>query len=104
MLNMEIPQKAKFILYAFFAFLIIAFIVFNSNGLLKFFSLKSQITQIEEQIKEVDVKLDSLNNEIDLLKNSDKKIEQVAREKYNMHKKNETPIRIEKVTQEENSD
>ena len=104
MLNFEISQRVRLYLYALVAFLIIAFIVFNSDGLLKYFSLKSQISEIEEQIEKVEAKLDSLNNEIELLKNSDKKIEQVAREKYNMHKPNETPIRVEKVNPEDDSE
>ena len=104
MLKFEISQRVKFYLYALLAFLIIAFIVFNSDGLLKYFSLQSQISEIEEQIEKVEAKLDSLNNEIEQLKNSDKKIEQVAREKFNMHKPNETPIRVEKVNPEDEKD
>lgn len=104
MLKFEITQRVKFYFYALLAFLIIAFIIFNSDGLLKYFSLQSQISEIEEQIEKVEAKLDSLNNEIEQLKKSDKKIEQVAREKYNMHKPNETPIRVEKVDLEDDSE
>ena len=103
MLKIEISPKVKFYLYALVAFLIIAFIIFNSDGLMKYFSLQSQISEIEDQIEKVEAKLDSLNTEIDQLRNSDKKIEQVAREKYNMHKPNETPIRVEKVNSEDDN-
>jgi cell division protein FtsB len=104
MLKFEISKRVKYYLYAMLAFLIIAFIIFNSDGLLKYFSLQSHISEIEDQIEKVEAKLDSLNNEIEQLRKSDKKIEQVAREKYNMHKSNETPIRVEKVIKENDNE
>ncbi|MBL1212700.1 MAG: septum formation initiator family protein [Ignavibacteriae bacterium] len=98
MKNFEIPSRAKFYIYLITALIVAAFIAFNSDGLLKYFSLNSQISEIEEQIKVVETKLDSLKREIELLKNDNIKIEKVAREKFNMHKPDEIPIRVEKVT------
>jgi cell division protein FtsL len=97
MLNFEISSRARFYIYLIAAIIVVAFIVFNSDGLLKYFTLNSQINEIEEQIKAVETKLDSLNREIELLKNDNKKIEKVAREKFNMHKPDEIPIRVEEI-------
>ena len=101
MINFQISPRTKLYIYLTAALIVIAFLVFNSDGLLKYFQLNSQITEIEEQIKEVEAKIDSLNKEIELLKSDDKKIEKAARENFNMHKPNEIPIRIEQIDPDE---
>ncbi|NOX18002.1 MAG: septum formation initiator family protein [Chlorobi bacterium] len=71
-----------------------AYVVFNNRGLLKYISLKKEYTALQEQVKKADEKNKSLRAEIDSLKTSDVKIEQVAREKYDMHFPSETGIKV----------
>jgi len=51
--------------------------------------LESEKTELENQLKAEMKKQDSLKNLIEELKNSDKKIEEIAREKHKMTKEGE---------------
>ena len=72
-----------------------AFLFFNENGIAKYLKLKSELNQIDAEIKRTEEKLKSLHAEIDSLQTSRDKIERVAREKFNMMKKNEKVFKIE---------
>jgi cell division protein FtsB len=74
---------------------IIAFLVFNQNGVLKFFSLRKELNNINLQIKNAEDKIKALEMEIDSLKTSKEKIEKVAREKYHMMNTKERVLKIE---------
>ena len=72
-----------------------AFLVFNENGLLKYLKIRKELAQMEIQIRNAAEKLSSLEKEIDSLQTSKEKIEQVAREKFHMMKKNEKAFIVE---------
>lgn len=74
---------------------VFAFLFFNENGVWKFFKLKNELTKLDQEITKAEVRLKALEAEIDSLKTSRIKIEKVAREKFNMMRKNEKAFRIE---------
>ena len=73
----------------------LAFLFFNENGILKFLKLRSELNRLDDDIKKTELRLQTLESEIDSLKTKHEKIERVAREKYNMMLPNENVIRIE---------
>ncbi|MEW6702204.1 MAG: septum formation initiator family protein [Bacteroidota bacterium] len=74
---------------------VFTFLFFNENGVWKFFKLKNELTKLDQEITKAEVRLKALEAEIDSLKTSRIKIEKVAREKFNMMRKNEKAFRIE---------
>jgi cell division protein FtsB len=90
-------RKTKIIFVSFYLILVLAFsfyLLFNESGLLKYFELKDRVDEINIQILKAEQDINKLNAEIDSLKNSQVKIEQVAREKYDMHKPNEIGYKV----------
>jgi cell division protein FtsB len=90
--------KSKYVLYLFLAIVVmgIIYILFNERGVVKYMGLKSRVDSIQVELEKI--KLDNLRlkNEIDSLqKKVPAKMEQVAREKYNMKRKDETLIEVE---------
>jgi cell division protein FtsB len=83
-----------------FLFLLIlvlgGFLLFNSKGLLRYWEAKKKTERLELQIKETERKIKFLESEIDSLKNSERKIEEIAREKYYMLKPNEEVLKVER--------
>lgn len=73
----------------------LGFLTFNENGLLKFFALRSELHDLNADIKNAEIKLDKLDAEIDSLQNSEKKIEEIAREKFRMHRAGEKVLKVE---------
>ncbi len=91
--------KEKNILKSIFLVLLviaILFLLFNDQGIIKYFKLKSELNELDEKIEKSKSELKRLTLEIDSLKNSDKKIEEIAREKYHMKRPNEEEFIIEK--------
>ncbi|MEW6654148.1 MAG: septum formation initiator family protein [Bacteroidota bacterium] len=72
-----------------------AFIILNENGLIKYLKVRSELNQMDTEIKNAEEKLKVLEQEIDSLKSSKEKLERVAREKYHMIKKTESVFRVE---------
>ncbi|MBU0475179.1 MAG: septum formation initiator family protein [Bacteroidetes bacterium] len=89
-------EKYLKIVYLVFALIILVFLFINDNGVLKYFSLKKEINELEEKIGSTKIEIEKLNSEIDSLQNSDVKIEQVARNKYQMKHEDEIPVKINK--------
>ena len=73
----------------------ISFLVFNENGVLKYLKLKNELNRMDNEILQAEEKIKVLQTEIDSLNTSNAKIERVAREKFNMMKKNEKVFKIE---------
>ena len=73
----------------------VSFLVFNENGVLKFLKMKSEMNHLNDEILKAEERLETLKAEIDSLKTSKEKIEKVAREKFDMMKKNEKVFKIE---------
>jgi cell division protein FtsB len=72
-----------------------AYITFNENGLLSYMKLKDKLTDINAKADSMDQKIRRLEEEIDSLNRKvPAKIEQTAREKYDMLRKGETKIEI----------
>jgi cell division protein FtsB len=82
------------LLIAFFMGLI-SLAVFGNKGILQRFKLESERKELERQLDDEYKKSEALKKEIELLRVSDEKLEQVAREKYGMTKEGET---IQKIT------
>ncbi|MCX7832900.1 MAG: septum formation initiator family protein [Ignavibacteria bacterium] len=74
--------------------LFILFIIFNEKGLLSRAKLEKENKELIEEIQKDSLEGLNLDKEINDLKTSDKKIEQVAREKYKMSKKGEKIFQI----------
>ncbi|MBS3945941.1 MAG: septum formation initiator family protein [Melioribacter sp.] len=92
----SINKKILFRFLWFFVILgILAFLVFNQNGIIKFISLRQGLNNLNAQIKNAEDKINSLEMEIDSLNKSKEKIEKVAREKFHMMRPNERVLKIE---------
>jgi cell division protein DivIC len=74
----------------------ISFITFGSHGLITLSELNHESNSNIRLIKQLKDENVSLKSNLKLTKSDSKKIEQIAREKYNMHKKGETVFIIEK--------
>ena len=93
-----VKGKRKFVLYVFISIVIIGviYIFFNERGAIKFYGLKSQVDSMQVELDKVKLVNERLKNEIDSLhKNIPAKMEQVAREKYNMKREGEIKIEVE---------
>jgi cell division protein FtsL len=91
-------NKKKLILYLFIAILVLGllYIFFNERGVFKYYSIKSQVDSMQVELDKIRIENEQLKNEIDSLqKKIPAKMEQVAREKYNMKREGETLIEIE---------
>lgn len=91
-------NKKKLIMYLFIAIIVVGliYIFFNERGFVKYMGLKSQVDSIQVELEKVQLENERLKNEIDSLqKKIPAKIEQVAREKYNMKREGETLIEVE---------
>ncbi len=92
----SINKKILFRFLWFFVIIgILAFLVFNQNGIIKFLSLRQELHNLNTQIKNTEDKINSLEMEIDSLNKSKEKIEKVAREKFHMMRQNERVLKIE---------
>ena len=89
-------NKILKISYIIFALIIITLLFINDNGVVKYFTLKKEIKELDSNISSSKLQIEKLSAEIDSLKNSDVKIEQVARDKYRMKYDEEIPVRINK--------
>jgi len=91
-------KKNKLLLYLFLAIIILGwiYIFFNERGMVKYLNLKNQVDSIKIELENVKLDNERLKNEIDSLqKKIPAKMEQVAREKYNMKREGETLIEVE---------
>lgn len=91
--------RNKLVLYLFGIVFMIGFLflVFNENGLIRYLRLQNQLKEVEQEIRRVEHENKMLEAEIDSLsKKIPSKIERTARERYQMIKKNERSIRVEK--------
>jgi cell division protein FtsB len=91
-------NNKKFLLYLFITIIVLGllYIFFNERGMIKYFGLKSQVDSMQVELEQIKLENERLKNEIDSLqKQIPAKMEQVAREKYNMKREGETLIEIE---------
>ena len=90
MLKKQFPK----IVYLVILSMIVTFLLFSHNGLVKYIQLNSELDNLKTKIEEVNSEIKKLDLQIDSLKNSTIKIEKVAREKYRMKYEYEIPIKI----------
>jgi len=95
---MALKKSRKFILFivGVIFFVGIVFILFNEYGVVKFIKLNNQVNELNKKIKEVEKENKRLQAEIDSLQSKvPAKIEEVAREKYNMIRPGEKKVVVE---------
>jgi cell division protein FtsB len=105
-------KRKKIFLYLFLYFLFPAFflfnvfyIIFNENGLIEYVKLEKDINSLNDQIEKLKEENINLKNEIDSLKKEiPAKIEQIAREKYDMVREGEKTIEFKKEDKDEQKD
>ena len=90
MVKKQFPKIVYFISLS----IIVAFLLFNNNGLVKYFRLNSDLDDLQMKIEQANAEIELLDLQIDSLKNSTVKIEKVAREKYRMKYDYEIPIKV----------
>ncbi len=89
-----VKYNTRIILVIFFFTGLISLAVFGNKGILQRIRLESEKKGLEEQLNAEIKKSQSLQKEIEDLKSSDKKIEEVAREKYGMTKEGEKIYKV----------
>ena len=92
-------KRKKILLFLFIIIIVtgISYLVFNEHGIIKYVKLSNEVESLNKQIGKLEEENTNLKNEIDSLKKEiPAKIEQVAREKYDMIKKGETIIEVKK--------
>lgn len=97
-------KKKKIFLFLFLAIFLfgVFHLIFNENGLIKYVKLEKEINSLNEQLKMLEEENENLVNEIDSLKREvPAKIEQIAREKYDMIKEGETTIEVNEVDEDD---
>jgi cell division protein FtsL len=87
----------KTVLYFFLAILVIGalYIIFNDYGVIRYLKLSSELDEMKSELEILKDENQRLKNEVDSLKNKiPAKMEQVAREKYNLKREGETTIEV----------
>jgi cell division protein FtsL len=90
--------KRKLIFYFFVGIIVIGtfYIIFNEYGALKYMDLKNEVDSMKTELEKTKLENEHLKSEIDSLQNKiPAKMEQIAREKYNMKREGEITIEVE---------
>jgi len=87
-------HRRKFFIYLLILVAILSYAVFGKKGILQRVELEMENRQLKEKLKTEQDKSLMLQKEIEEIKTSDKKIEKVAREKYNMVKEGEEIYKV----------
>ena len=93
-------KKKRFFSYFILALFLIGllYLTFNERGLIKYIKLEKEVTTLSDEIIRLQNENNSLKSEIDSLKKEiPAKIEQIAREKYDMIKEGERKIEVKEV-------
>lgn len=88
-------KKIKFLLYSLLVLSIMAFLLFNEYGIVKYIKLKNEVDNLNLKIEQAENQIKKLTAEIDSLQNNNFKIEKVAREKYHMLGESEQALNVE---------
>lgn len=87
-------RRRRFFVYLTIMLLILTYAVFGRKGILQRVELELKKRELRKELKEEQEKTNALQQEIEQLKTSDKKIEKVAREKYGMVKEGEEIYKV----------
>jgi cell division protein DivIC len=79
------------------ALIYISALTFGSHGLINWYELKQVNNDLDEQLENDSLRYKQMQKEQKALKDNPKHIEKVAREKYNMQKKDEKVYKINKT-------
>ena len=93
-------KKKRFFSYFILTLFLIGllYLTFNERGLIKYFKLENEVTELNDEIIRLQNVNNSLKSELDSLKKEiPAKIEQIAREKYDMIKEGERTIDVIEV-------
>ena len=99
-------KKKRFFSYFILALFLIGllYLIINERGLIKYKRLENEVTTLSDEILRLQNENNSLKGEIDSLKKEiPAKIEQIAREKYDMIKEGERTIEVKEVEKDETS-
>ena len=97
-------KKKRFFSYFILALFLIGllYLTFNERGLIKYIKLENEVTELNDEIIRLQNVNNSLKSELDSLKKEiPAKIEQIAREKYDMIKEGERTIDVKEVEKDE---
>jgi len=95
MKKITFDNKFRLILFLIIIFFGSLYLLFNNFGIIKYMKLKKEVDSLTQTIEEIKAENKRLEAEIDSLKKLESvKIEQIAREKYNMIKPNEKKIDV----------
>ena len=75
---------------------ILLFLFFNNKGIIQRIGLEMERKKLLEQISLEEQRQKKFQEDIYLIKNSNEKIEKIAREKYNMKRPGETVYKLKK--------
>lgn len=97
MIQLVQKNNIKYIIYFLIILIGLLYVLFNKYGIFKYWKLDKHVNELKNRISIIEKANKILETEIDSLKKKvPAKIEKIAREKYNMKRKNEQVIRIEK--------
>jgi cell division protein FtsB len=92
---MKVPLKFRLLLIAIIITAGAAFLIFNENGLIKYMKLKEDHKILNAKADSMDLENKRLEEEIDSLSRKvPAKIEQTAREQYDMMRRGETKVEV----------
>lgn len=97
-------KKRKIFLYIFLTifFIGVLYLIFNERGLIKYVKIEKEVNSLNVEITRLKSENNSLKNEIDSLKKEiPAKVEQIAREKYDMIKEGERTIEVKEIDKNE---
>ncbi|MBE2218535.1 MAG: septum formation initiator family protein [Ignavibacteria bacterium] len=89
-----ILNRKRFFMYLLVLLMILGYAVFGKKGIMQRVELEMENRELREKLKTEQDKSLMLQKEIEDLKTSDKKIEKVAREKYNLVKEGEEIYKV----------
>jgi cell division protein FtsB len=89
-----IYRRRRFFFYLSILLVILSYAVFGRKGILQRVELDLENRGLQQKLRDEKDRTVMLQNEIELLKTSDKKIEKVAREKYGMTKEGEEIYKV----------
>lgn len=93
-LRMFKRHNALFIILLFIIIIVTVFL-FADRGFIHFYDSYNERQLLQEEIKALELKKDTLIKEKDKLENDPEYIEKIAREKYKMKKKDEKVYQVE---------
>lgn len=91
-----------FMLFLFILLFFALYSVFGNKGLIDRLSMQNEKVELEKILELENIKTNELQKEIDALQNSDKRLEEVARERFGMTKEGEEVYKIEIDSTEKN--